>query len=83
MITKAIVNCLNNVQERKWERTYWAFDIHGTILKPNYRRDDIATEFYPQAKEVMQRLSKREGIVRRFTDMTAMVCLSQFMKKCS
>jgi hypothetical protein len=21
---------------RNWDKTYWAFDIHGTILKPNY-----------------------------------------------
>jgi hypothetical protein len=20
---------------RNWDKTYWAFDIHGTILKPN------------------------------------------------
>ncbi len=64
MITKAIVNCLNHAKERKWDKTFWAFDIHGTILKPNYRRDSISTEFYPEAKEVMQMLSKRTDIVR-------------------
>jgi hypothetical protein len=64
MITKAIANCLMHARQKNWDRTFWAFDIHGTILKPNYRRDSISTEFYPMAKEVMQMLSKRTDIVR-------------------
>ena len=64
MITRAIENCLQLAHQKNWPKTYWAFDIHGTILKPNYRRDEISREFYPNAKEVMQHLSKREDIVR-------------------
>jgi hypothetical protein len=64
MITRAIENCLRNAKERGWEKTYWAFDIHGTILKPNYKRDEISREFYPHAIEVMQLLSKRTDIVK-------------------
>jgi hypothetical protein len=64
MITRAIENCFRNVREKNWDKTYWAFDIHGTILKPNYQANAISTEFYPLAKEVMQMLSKRTDIVR-------------------
>lgn len=64
MITRAIETCLRHASEKGWNKTYWAFDIHGTILKPNYKRDKISREFYPQAKEVMQALSKRTDIVR-------------------
>lgn len=64
MITKAITTCLANARQKNWDRTFWAFDIHGTILKPNHRRDSIATEFYPMAKEVMQFLTQRKDIVR-------------------
>ncbi len=64
MITRAIENCFRNAQEKNWDKTYWAFDIHGTILRPNYQRNAISTEFYPHAKEVMQLLSKRKDIVR-------------------
>ncbi|GHN00595.1 hypothetical protein WSM22_20840 [Cytophagales bacterium WSM2-2] len=64
MITRAIENCLRAVKEKRWTKTYWAFDIHGTILRSNFRRDDIATEFYPGAIEVMQLLSQRKDIVR-------------------
>jgi hypothetical protein len=64
MITRAIENCLRNAKEKGWDKTYWAFDIHGTILKPNYKRDEISREFYPHAIEVMQLLSKRTDIVK-------------------
>jgi hypothetical protein len=64
MITRAIENAFRHRKERGWSKTYWAFDIHGTILKPNHRRDVISTEFYPHAIEVMQMLSKRTDIVR-------------------
>ncbi len=64
MITRAIKTCLQNVKDRRWTKTYWAFDIHGTILKPNFKRDSISTEFYPGAMEVMQMLSKQKDIVR-------------------
>ncbi len=46
------------------QRTYWAFDIHGTILRPNYKIDRISKEFYPYAREVMQMISKRNDIVK-------------------
>src|SRR5690349_4078508 len=64
MITRAIENCLRNVREKKWTKTYWAFDIHGTILKPTYQRNDISREFYPFAKEVMLLLAQRKDIVK-------------------
>ncbi|MFM9837364.1 MAG: hypothetical protein ACKVOQ_03805 [Cyclobacteriaceae bacterium] len=64
MITRAIENCLRNAKEKRWEKTYWAFDIHGTLLKPNYKRDEISREFYPHAIEVMQLLTKRKDIVK-------------------
>lgn len=64
MITRAIKNCLQAAKERGWKKTYWAFDIHGTILKSNFRRDVISTEFYPGAIEVLQLLGKRKDIVK-------------------
>lgn len=64
MITRAIENCLRNVREKRWTKTYWAFDIHGTILKPTYQRNDISREFYPFAREVMVQLGQRKDIVK-------------------
>lgn len=64
MITRAIENCFRLVAEKGWYETYWAFDIHGTILRPTYQSGKISTEFYPGALEVMQLLSRRTDIVR-------------------
>lgn len=64
MIVHAIENCLHKAHEKKWSKTYWAFDIHGTILKPTFKKNEISMEFYPHAKEVLQTLSNRQDIVR-------------------
>jgi hypothetical protein len=64
MITRAIKNCLENAKVKGWEKTYWAFDIHGTMLKPTFKTGVVSTEFYPYAKEVMQMLSRQKNIVR-------------------
>lgn len=49
--------------EKQWFETYWAIDIHGTVLYPNYRKNQFHATFYPWAKETLQLLSKREDIV--------------------
>ena len=70
MIYKWIDKMFHHAFEKEWFITYWAFDIHGTILKPNYRKDnkdaildgkDVV--FYPWAKETLQLISKRKDIV--------------------
>ena len=64
MIIRAIANSFIHARRRNWAKTYWAFDIHGTMIRPNYKTNEISTEFYPYAVEVMQALSKRTDIVR-------------------
>ena len=64
MITKAIRYCLKQAKLKGWDKTYWAFDIHGTILKPTFRTGVVSTEFYPYAKEARQLLTKRNDIIR-------------------
>lgn len=59
---KHIVNTYQKVKEREWDRWYWAIDIHDTCLKANYSADTLPDEFYPLAKEALQRLSSREDI---------------------
>jgi hypothetical protein len=48
---------------KNWDRTFWAFDIHGTILKPNYEYGNTPDEFYPMAKETLQLISKLPDVV--------------------
>jgi hypothetical protein len=64
MITRAIENSFRHAREKRWNKIYWAFDIHGTLVRPNHTANVIATEFYPYAVEVMQMISKRTDIVR-------------------
>lgn len=64
MIIRAIENCIRLAGEKNWEKLYWAIDIHGTLLKPNFNREEISKEFYPFARETMQLLSARKDIVK-------------------
>lgn len=62
MITTAIEAAVETARKRGWDKTYWAFDLHGTILVPNYKKDDIPTEFYKDAKEALQMISSIPSI---------------------
>ena len=46
MITRSIETCLRQAKAKGWDKTYWAIDIHGTILRPTYTNNQISTEFY-------------------------------------
>jgi len=45
-------------EERQWYETYHAFDIHGVISNPDYRKNDFVINYYPYAKETLQFLTK-------------------------
>ncbi|UII19411.1 hypothetical protein [Fulvivirga ligni] len=64
MITRAIARAFEHAKRKNWDKTFWAFDIHETIIKPNWSTEEIPTEFYPQAKEALQLISKRKDISR-------------------
>jgi hypothetical protein len=57
------INHFNTKKNRGWDRTFWFFDIHATILRPNYQLGNIPKEFYPMAKETLQLLSKLDDVV--------------------
>lgn len=62
-IIKSIqVNHFEYKAKRNWDKTYWFFDIHGTILKPNYQAGNTPTEAYPYAIECLQYLSKLSDV---------------------
>lgn len=62
MIIDAIQKSRASFVEKGWSKMYWAFDIHGTILKPT-NSSRISDEFYPHAKEVLQKLQGIQGTV--------------------
>lgn len=57
-VIKAITKSFLEKERKNFDTLYYLFDIHGTILKPNYEVNNIPTEFYPNAKETLQLLSK-------------------------
>ena len=47
-------------EKRGWDTLYWAIDIHDTIVKANYSADELPKDFFPLAKETLQRISNRK-----------------------
>lgn len=60
-IIKGIERAFKTQKERGWDRIYYFFDIHETILYPDYNNTD-PLKFYPHAKKVLQYLSTRKDI---------------------
>ena len=54
-----IETMFDRAREKQWYETYHAFDIHGVILNPDYRRTNAVptVDYYPFAKETLQFLS--------------------------
>ena len=52
-----IKNAYDRMIKMGWDRVFWAVDLHGTIIKPNYR-DSSKFDFYPGAIEVLKQLSR-------------------------
>ena len=50
-------------QSRNWDRIYVFVDLHETILVPNWNKNELVHEYYPGAKEFLQKLSVRADIV--------------------
>lgn len=62
MICKAITRAFENAKKKNWDKTFWAFDIHETIVKPNWSTEEISTDFYPFAKKTLQAICQRNDI---------------------
>lgn len=52
-----IANAYARKEEMNWDKIFWAVDLHGTIIRPNYQNSSTF-DFYPCAKEVLLVLSK-------------------------
>jgi len=61
MIIKAIEKSFKRKAERGWPFTFWAIDLHETVLLPNWS-DETPEEFYPLAESVLKKLSSRGDI---------------------
>lgn len=62
MVTKAITKAFEVARKRNWDRTYWAIDLHDSVLRSTYT-ETAATEFYEGAIETLQLLTARKDVV--------------------
>jgi hypothetical protein len=60
MIAETISKMFDHSFEKEWYETYWAFDLHGTIIKSTYNGTEMI--YYPFAKQVLQILTKRPDV---------------------
>ena len=60
-ILKAIENQFQRMEERNWDKIYYFFDLHETVLYPDYDNKH-PLKMYPYSKEVLQYLSERKDI---------------------
>lgn len=63
VIVQAILTQYEVARARRWDRTYWAVDLHGTLIRPNYRDDELSTDFYAHAVETMRLLTRRSDVI--------------------
>ncbi len=63
MISRAIEKFFRDKEKRGWDKGYFVFDIHGTILKPNYTYGSTPSDFYPMAMETLRLISKLDDVV--------------------
>lgn len=60
-ILKAFRSAFERMDEKGWDTIYVLVDLHGTIFKPCYDGEE-KYEFYPYAKETLQRMSNMPNI---------------------
>lgn len=57
-ILRWIKTMFRHAEQRQWYETYWLFDFHGVISKPDYRKEVKEVNYYPYAKETLQYITK-------------------------
>ena len=63
-LLKWIAKMFDHAYKKQWYETYWFFDLHGVISKPDYRKEGKEIIYYPYAKETLQFISEhRKDII--------------------
>ena len=60
-IVKAFEIALKRKKEKNWEKIYVVVDIHDTILKACYEKEETY-DYYPYAKEALQLMTSRDDV---------------------
>lgn len=58
LIEKLLNSQICKAKEKGWDKIYIAVDVHGTIIKPDYKEDSIKVEFYPWANYALKYMTR-------------------------
>jgi hypothetical protein len=61
-ILTAIDREYKQMKDREWDRIFLFFDLHGTLIKPNFEVGNTVVEYYPYAKETLLFLSDKVNV---------------------
>lgn len=61
-LIKTIKREYYHMKERGWDRIFLFFDLHGTVIKPNFQEGNVELDYYPYAKETLQLISDRDDL---------------------
>lgn len=62
-IEQCFLKAFETKKKRGWDTLYIAVDLHDTIVKSSYQKNEPIREFYPDALETLRLLSARDAIV--------------------
>ena len=68
-LIKTIDREYQHMIDRNWDRIFLFFDLHGTVIKPNFELGKIELDYYPYAKETLLFLNDKTDV-----DMNIYTC---------
>jgi hypothetical protein len=77
-IIKAVKKAFKEMEDKKWEYVFFYFDLHHTVLLPDY--NNTTTDFYEDAKEVLQYYSSRKDVVMALYTCSYPVEIERYQK---
>src|SRR4051812_12606707 len=57
-VLRAIKKSFDDKEKRGWDKLYHFVDLHGTVIKPNWSSNEIPSEFYDHALDVLRLLTR-------------------------
>ena len=80
MIQKAIVKAYKQLQERSWDKIYWAIDLHDTCIKSNYKSGEYewVNEDVVECLKYIQSLKESKIIIWSSAYPSEMHSVSEF-----
>ena len=59
-----IAKMFDHAYKKQWYETFWCFDLHGVISKPDYRKETKEIIYYPYAKKTLKYITEyRKDII--------------------